>query len=242
MKYFIQRIQKVVEVMFLLGCAAAVAEEPAKEVPKETHAGPVFVISSWGDWKGPELFVKQEAKWKLLEIMDLGYSAELTYKRSEPVVIVRKVMTEKGEQYVPFISVAIPEACRKPLIMLVPDPKVGARTMVVDLDPKEFPWGSYKFVNFTGAKLDGLVNRTGFHVEPGGLYMFNPGKDENTRLAIQVKAMKGDQSELVYSNMVINRPSKRMLVFFHPSTDAAGGASIDTRCLVDFRQQDEVKP
>lgn len=121
--------------------------------------------------------------------------------------------------------------------MLVTAEGESTRSFVVDLNPKEFPWGSYRFVNFTNAKLVGMASKTNFSIDPGKIHMFNPDKEKNNRLAIQVKAIKGESSEMVYSNMVINRPSKRMLVFFHPAKDPGGAERIETRCLVDFRQQ-----
>jgi hypothetical protein len=36
--------------------------------------------------------------------------------------------------------------------------------------------------------------------------------------------------------MVINRPSKRMLIFFHSAAAGTGEPAIETRCLVDFQQ------
>jgi hypothetical protein len=72
-----------------------------------------------------------------------------------------------------------------------PDANGAWRPFVVDVDPKDFPWGSYKFVNFTHTQLVGLINKAMFSVAPGNVQMMNPSNSENTRLAIQVKSVKG---------------------------------------------------
>jgi hypothetical protein len=208
----------------------------AQDAPKDPPAGFTFKISSWGAWKGPELFIKHGTKWLPVEILDLAYSSPLPYNRGEPLVLARKTPSDTGEAYVPLLSVIIPEDCREPLVLLLPDAMGASRPFVVDINPKEFPWGSYQFVNFTHSKLVGLINKSMFSVEPGKVQMINPSNSENTRLAIQVKSVKGEQSKIVYSNMVINRPSKRMLIFFHSAAGGTGEPTIETRCLVDFQQ------
>lgn len=216
------------------GLASAVGESPENGAESK---GLGFKISSWGEWKGPELFVKNDSNWKKIELLDLGYTESLPFKRGEPVILVRKTQTDKGEQYLPYLTVPIAANCLQPLLILIADGKGGAKSMVVDLDPKNFPWGSYKFVNFSQAHLAGMVNQTLFKLEPGKDYMFDPKKSENNRLAIQVKTNNGETSEIIYSNMVINRPSKRMILFFHPSAGTSGEVKIESRCLVDFRQE-----
>lgn len=224
-------------ILGLLACgmAAAAGQPPDKDAE---HNAPGFKISSWGEWKGPDLFVKQASHWKKIDLLDLGYTESLPFRRDEPVVLARLTQTDKGQDsYLPFLSVPIAANCKEPLILLVADDKGGARAMVVDLNPKEFPWGSYKFVNFTQSPLVGLVNESLFRLEPGKTSMIDPKKEANARLAIQVKTDKGDASEMIYSNMVINRPSKRMILFFHPQANGSGQPRIESRCLVDFRQE-----
>lgn len=98
----------------------------------------------------------------------------MPFKRGEPVAIYSVTQTEKGETHVPFLSVTIPDDFRNPMIMLVADGKGGTRHHVVNLDPKDFPWGSYKFVNFTASNLVGLADRTGFKLAPGKIHLINP--------------------------------------------------------------------
>lgn len=207
----------------------------AKDKPEGAHGGPAFKVSSWGNWSGPELFVKTAGKWERLELLDMGYAKSFGFPRDQPLVFCSRQQTAKGESYVPEVTIAIPQGCREPLVLLVPVAKVP-QAYVVDLCQQAFPWGSYQFVNFTGAKLAGMVASTQFVLDPGKSHCVNPAMTGNGRMAIQVKAQVANAWETVYSNMVINRPTKRMLVFFHPTPGTPGGGAIETRCLVDFRQ------
>ncbi len=215
---------------------AAAQTEAAPEAPR----GPTFRISTWGAWEGPELHVAAGSNWKIVELIDLGYSPPMEFKREQPVVLTRKTFTDKGEKYVPFLTVPIPKEIGSPLILLVPDGKGSARSFVVDLAPSAFPWGSYQLVNFTGENFDSQVGNEKFQLPSTKTHLVNPQKDQNTRLPILVRSGVGNDLTTVYSTMVINRPSKRMLLFFHPKNGPSGKVSVEARCLVDFRQKEDI--
>lgn len=240
MKSFHLLALPVLASLVILPAPRALAQNEAPATPEnpERPRGPTFRVSTWGTWAGPELFVAADGSWKPIELIDLGYSQDMPFSRDQPVILARKMQTDKGERYMPFISISVAKEIAAPLILLVPDGKGSARSFVVDLAPNAFPWGSYQFVNFTDQNFDSQVGNERFQLPSSKSKLVNPQKTENTRLPILVRTGTANNWTTVYSTMVINRPSKRMLLFFHPGKGPGGEANVEARCLVDFRQNE----
>ena len=72
----------------------------------------------------------------------------------KPLTIL--ALDKTGPDGKPAVSaVIIPQDTKHPLLLLLPDEKsaAGLRLIVFDDDPANFPWGTTRFINASGAKL-----------------------------------------------------------------------------------------
>ena len=136
--------------------------------------------------------------------------------------------------YVMALKVAIPKSYKKPLLMLIIEKK-KVRHVLYDLDANKFPFGSYKVINFTKVHLLADLGGVKFTLKPNQDHFvrLNHGeKIKPVQLRVAIKGKK--RSKLIYSSMLMNRKSKRMLMFFYATKDEADRPTIKCRSLVDF--------
>lgn len=197
----------------------------------------------WGDWIGKELHIKKpgttsnkDDDFIKLDLLNLGYSAGVPFRRSKPLELCTRMEKEGETLWQPLITVAIPAEIREPLVMIFPDDQGGARTTVFDLDPAVFPYGCYQLVNLSKlpilAKLDDAVIR----IEPGKSGQFKGGGETKKNVWLRLAAEYTDKNaKVIYSSMMRNRDDKRMFMFFH-STEANPDTPVSVKTLVDFAQ------
>lgn len=205
---------------------------------KQAARGASFKVASWKGWSGQDLYIAKSGNAEKnnemikIDILNLRYSDNYPFKRSNPVVFYHK--TDNDEQpYLPALSVPIPPGCRKPLILLHPE-KEKINHIVYDLNDKDFPFGSYKVVNFTNSPLLIQFGKKRSKLPPRKSASFKPGGLEKRAVGCKIGINQGGITKVVYSNMLMRRPHKRMIMFFYSDKDQAGRPVIKSRSLVDF--------
>lgn len=171
-----------------------------------------------------------------VDIFNMSYSKGYSYKIDQPLYFYTKT-EDPQKPYEVALKVVIPKSYKKPLIMLILK-KDGVRSLLYDLDDEKFPYGSYQIVNFTEAHLYVSFEGQNVKVKPQQKHLVRLKHNKKTK-AVQLKAAveKDGKLKLVYSNMLMNRKNKRMIMFFYPTKDQSDRPSIKSRCLVDFQQK-----
>lgn len=192
-------------------------------------------VTCLGDWKGEELFIKDSKKgshngMRKVDILDRGYSPMMEYKQKEPIQFFLKTDEEK-KPYALALSVKVPEGVLQPLVLLVSeDGKMLYK--VFDIDPKKFPFGSCKIVNFSKKTISILMNKDGKRLKPGEQCLYPAPKEQQERAAFQMADL--DKKKLIFSTMMIRRAHKRIIIFLVNDTEKGEGR-IKPRVLVDFK-------
>lgn len=210
---------------------------------EDISPGSTFKIASWSEWVGDDLYIrgpKGSKKMKnmvKIDIMNFRYSADYIYKKHIPITFFKK--TESAEKpYTPIYKITIPITYKKPLILLIKSKK-KINHVLYDLNDPKFQFGSYKIVNFTNTPLRVKFGSNKFTLQPKDSTSYTPKGNEKRAVGCKVGIMKESKFKIVYSNMLMRRPHKRMIMFFYSSKDQAGRSIIKSRSLVDFEQSTE---
>jgi hypothetical protein len=218
--------------------AGTLGSAPAQTRKSE---GPTARFTVWGSWEGQELFVENPKSSRngehhlKLDLLDLGYSAEIPFERSEPIELCTRLEQDGETLWQPLIRVTVPIGIRDPLVMIFPgEEEASPSYQVFDLDPSVFPYGSYQLVNLTKVRLFAKLDETGILLPPGEQGQFEPEGSSKLNVWLRVAAEDREKNgRIIYSSMMKNRPDKRMFMFFHPS-DPSAENPFAVRTLVDF--------
>lgn len=165
---------------------------------------------------------------KVTELQDLhpakrsgAYQATAGETPIQLVAMDRK--TDDGKTVATTIK--IPEGVETPLALLMPDAKnpTGIRVVVIVDSPKNFPWGTSRFINATGVSLlvrhDKIIKElpktwTPVDISSGG---------GARNIGVSIAASK-DRTKILYSAVWEQNPDIRKLIFIAPSSDVRTGA------------------
>lgn len=181
--------------------------------------------------------------------MQIGPAIE--YIGTGAVTIVRKVKTQveeldkKGkpvtrtvENWVPFASCVVPAGQPDVLVLLMLVPgKPQAIAKAFDINPENFPFGSFHILNFSKARVGCSLGGKVFFAEPGqrakSPLVMTQRQVVNFRLAV---FETGGAQRRLYSTPIILDERTRRLYFVTeiPSTEIE--QRYETRTLVDYRQ------
>ncbi|GAA5495421.1 hypothetical protein Rhal01_01596 [Rubritalea halochordaticola] len=242
MKMTTKTIQACMMTMFLmLGSLGLSFAQDAAENAGEALGGngkQIFSVTVLGDWKGDKLFVKQDTEYKELSVYDLSITGPLKYQRKEGVVLYQQEKVDGEFGYKPVRVVKIPPGIKHPLLLFMFNGKEwGVR--IYELDDSNFPGGAYCFVNLCKVPILAKLNDKGQILKPGKEVLVKRGVTENERVMISASVEgKGGKVETLFSTMSINRPQKRMIMFFAP-TEKNGMKTIGCRSLVTYVSKDE---
>lgn len=197
-----------------------------------------FRIVSSTDWTGNDLYILSPKKkgndsMIQLKIYDMSYSKYYPYKKGAPVSFFTKT-NDPETPYTLLFKVAIPPTNKMPLIF-VTRTKSKVHSRLFDIHPSTFPYGSYQMVNLTNK---GLIAQFG-----GNRYSVKPNNSKSVRIkqarkgkAVSCKVARSEDGEtkLIYSNIMMNKTNKRLLMFFYPDKDRRGRDTVQCKSLVDF--------
>jgi len=181
--------------------------------------------------------------------MQIGPAIE--YVGTGAVTIVRKVKTQveeldkKGkpvtrtvENWVPFASCVVPAGQPDVLVLLMLVPgKPQAIAKAFDINPENFPFGSFHILNFSKARVGCSLGGKVFFAEPGqrakSPLVMTQRQVVNFRLA--VFETDGAQRRLYSTPIILDERTRRLyFVTEIPSTEIE--QRYETRTLVDYRQ------
>jgi hypothetical protein len=202
---------------------------------------PVARFTVWGDWAGKDLYIKkadaspkQDDAYLKLDLLDLGYSAAVSFSRASPIELCTKLEKDGETLWQPLLTVSIPAEIREPLVMIFPNGGGVARHRIFDLHPSVFPYGGYQLVNLSELRLFAKLDETSLLLRPGASGHFKGNGKSELNVWLRVAAEGVDKNaHVVYSSMMRNRSDKRMFMFFH-ATDASPDSPVSVRALVDF--------
>lgn len=241
----IRSIMKNLLYYFLFGLISVVQAQESDQNSGDEGPKRTFSVTCWGEWDGPELFVKEEGqrdaegKWHKLALADLAISPPLPFEKGSQITLYQQLEGQEGtddEAFKVFARFKVPSTVRMPLLVLFKSGK-KIQGKIFDLSPDRFPGGSYVFVNLGAKPLQIELNNKKFNLKPGQEHLVRGRIKKNQRVQIRANAMN-DEGKLTnrYSSMLINRPNKRMVMFFFPTTNQAGLETISCRSVVDFVQ------
>ena len=196
-------------------------------------------FTTWGNWEGKELYVKTpkasgkpDEAYVKLDLLDLGYSAEVPFLRAQPLELCTPIEKDGETIWQPVLTIAIPADIRQPLVMVMP--KGNPKFRIFELDPAAFPFGSYQIVNLTDMRLFAKLDDNGLLLVPGAHGHFKGTAQSTLNVWLRVAAEKPDKNaQVVYSSMMRNRSDKRMFMFFS-APKGEPDAEVAVRTLVDF--------
>ena len=208
---------------------------------QDSQSSKKFYIACWSDWDKEPLYTENLAKGKSpknmikVGIHIMSYSAPYSYISGKPINLYKKT-DNPDAPYQIVKSIVIPEQIKLPLVMMVKG-KTRWLYLIYDIHPTVFPYGSYKMVNYTAKDIYVKMgeNKVGIRPKQARSVVI---PTESTGKALHCQSWHKEKEELVkvYSNMFMNRPEKRLLLFFYSTVDTLGQTVIKTRSLVDFKQ------
>ena len=178
-------------------------------------------------------------------------SPAIEYVGPGVVNIVRKTKTQveeldkKGqpvtrtiENWVPFASCAVPANQPEVLVLLMVIPgKPLAVARAFDINPENFPFGSFHILNFSKARVGCSLGGKVFFAEPGqrakSPVVMTQRQVVNFRLAV---FEGGGAQRRLYSTPIILDERTRRLYFVTEVPSAEIEQRYETRTLVDYRQ------
>ncbi len=201
----------------------------------------VVRFTVWGEWGGNDLYIKRPGSsskpddgFLKVDLLDLGYSASMPFRRAEPIQLCTPIEKEGETIWQPLVTVSIPAEIREPLVMIFPGENGAVRCKVFDLHPSAFPYGDYQLVNLSKRSLLAKLDETVLTLRPGAGGQFKGAGKTSLNVWLRVAAEREDKTgQIVYSSMMRNRRDKRMFMVFH-STDSIQDAPVSVRTLVDF--------
>lgn len=121
-------------------------------------------------------------------------------------------------------ALKIPAEIKRPLVILFPNEKdaAGLSMLVVEDDPGEFKWGTFRFLNATGKPLVFIWENKRANL-PAGYKPVSvaPGGDQRN---MEVKVFLPDNAKQpIYSAIWEQRDDLRQWVFLVPSEDVSAG-------------------
>lgn len=139
-------------------------------------------------------------------------------------IVVRALDREPVAGQPVELKAGIADGVTHPLLLLLPDDSTpsGLRALVIDDDTAAFPWGSFRFLNATGADLVVQLEQRAITI-PGGWKPTNfalEGPPRNVGVRIAAKATL---AEPLYTSVWAKDDDVRRLIFLIPGTDARLG-------------------
>jgi hypothetical protein len=212
---------------------------------------PVVRFTVWGNWsdkvlhiKHPDPSRKPEEEYVKIDLLDLGYSAEIPFLRGKPIDLCTPVEKDGKTVWETLITVNIPAGIREPLVLIFPkgDGEESARYRVFELHPSVFPFGDYQLVNLSTVPLYAKLDETVLNLPAGESGHFKGSGQKQLNVWLRVAAEDLEKNtHIVFSSMMRNRIDKRMFMFFYPpdeNSDTPTDAKIAVRTLVDFAPQE----
>lgn len=121
----------------------------------------------------------------------------------------------------PVVATAGITGLRQPLLVLVPSKEAGGlayETKVVEGDIRDFPLGSFKFVNISPHPLRVVFGGNVIEVQAGAEALFNPKSPAGEVMPVTVDYKTGENWQLVSSANWASRDDRRTLVCFQFDT------------------------
>jgi len=216
-------------------------EEEASSPSKPKNSA-VARLCVWGDWKGKELYIQKlkrnknsRSKYLKVELLNLGYSPEITYRKGKGIVLCTRVVVEEKEEFHPLLKIKIPAQIKSPLVLLFPNKKGGASYQIFDLDASAFGYGGYQIVNLSKAPLIVKLDNKTLKIKAGLSKQIKGARKDGQTMWLRVaRKTSNNKLKLVYSAMLKNRKAKRMFLFFYSESKAKGGG-IGVKTLIDYK-------
>ena len=140
------------------------------------------------------------------------------------------------------LKASIAAGIAHPLLLLLPDDSEpsGLRGLVIDDDTAAFPWGSFRFLNATGADLVVQLEQRAITI-PGGwkptdFVLDGPPRNVGVRIAA-----KATLAEPLYTSVWTKDDDVRRLIFLIPSTDDRLG-KLALKVIPEDKTTIEVEP
>ena len=209
----------------------AIPPEELSPAAKKT----TFRVCCLGDWKKGDIYAKTGKKdnkpvYEKLDILDMGYSADIPYIRAKPIKLY-KLTDDEENPYQEVLNIVIPQGIKTPLILLVPI-KDKLQHRVYDINPTVFPYGSFKMVNFSKMSLKVGIDDDIRPLSPSASLLYAPLADKKKSAWLRIAGLKTKKT--IFTSMIMRRKAKRVIIFIINSVGTDGSQSIKTRMLVDF--------
>jgi hypothetical protein len=235
------------------------AAEKASKRPLKAAQGELTCTLNFAWWDEPplaegdsiELAIQAEKTTTPIYPSAMRIGANINYSGPATINIVRKTKTQveevdkKGkpvirtvENWVPFATCAVAPGQSDVLIVLILVPgKPVAMAKPFDINPENFPYGSFHILNFSKARVGCSLGGKVFFAEPGqrakSPLVMTQRTVVNFRLAVFETG--GDQQRLYSAPIILDERTRRLYFV----TEVAGNdiaQRYDTRTLVDYRR------
>ena len=206
----------------------------------DAHAAPLRVLAWDHNVSARKLAVAVGEKSAVIEHMHHG-------QRTEPINVpagnpnVRLVDLEKRDDEGKPLGVAflIPEAIKRPLLLLVPDEKsaLGLKPLILDDNLAGFGWGSFNLLNATGKPLvaqfydDKLVPLRA-STRPVN---YAPPRGSKATMSVKVFDAKNESKKAFYSDVWEYGENLRQLVILVPRTESDTRGPMELKFVVENR-------
>ena len=235
------------------------AAEKASKRPLKAAQGELTCTLNFAWWDEPplaegdsiELAIQADKTTTPIYPSAMRIGANINYSGPATINIVRKAKTQveeidkKGkpvirtvENWVPFAACAVAPGQSEVLIVLILVPgKPAAMAKPFDINPENFPYGSFHILNFSKARVGCSLG--------GKVYFAEPGQRAKSPLVIAQRTVvnfrlavfeTGGEQQRLYSAPIILDERTRRLYFVTEIPGNDIGQRYDTRTLVDYRK------
>lgn len=133
---------------------------------------------------------------------------------SRAVSLHTEVINQEGITVYPVIAIAkVPSQIKEPLFILSPsDGKYAYQIFVIDSNVDDFPYGSFKMVNFSQHPVRGLVGKTQVYSKPKSITFFNPSDNVTDLLDVHFQYKLTEVWKTFGRTRWVNEKTKRKLL------------------------------
>lgn len=225
--------------IYLLGisCVSAVDKNQASEayslrltwwIPPKIQ-GPIFIIPGAGQSKEPISVA--------CGIME--FSGAISYSGGPNLILAQRVesVNTEGKPVITYERVAevnLANAGSKEIgIILTQNPKTGAITnRLLNLNDKEFPYGTFSLINFSKAKATANVNGTIIKANPGQKIV-SAAFNSRSIVEVAIKVQPSEQEAIEVTNAEIVLDSTARVIYFLSESNLGGETDYSSKCIRD---------
>lgn len=208
MSYFL----RIFTVFVVVGLGS---QSMAQSSLRDGYVDTKFRTLAWKPINGSEIFYESDGQ--LFDLSDMSAvrrSEGYSYVGPRQLTFFSKNQDENGMEVRQTIGqIQLDQSMKLPLLIFLEKPEGGYFIAAIEDHPSSFPFGSYRFFNFTSKKLGVKLGDEKEVLEPRLSTTIDLSKAERPHIGIRIVEFDGGQSKRVFSSGFPHNQRNRRLVF-----------------------------